>query len=141
MDIDIRLLSLSDHDRVLRLWQSTPGVGLREADDCREGFERLLRRNPSTCFGAFRDDLLVGTILAGNDGRRGYLYHLAVAPGERRKGIGSCLVRTVMEALKAEGIRKTALVVFTDNAGGNAFWEAAGFTERTDLVYRNMENK
>ena len=141
MDIKIEVLRPSDYDRVLRLWQNTPGVGLREADDSREGFEQLLRRNPGTCFGAFRDGSLIGTILAGNDGRRGHLYHLAVAPEERRKGIGRRLVRTAMEALKAEGIQKTALVVFTDNAVGNAFWESVGFTERTDLVYRNLENK
>ena len=83
---------------------------------------------------------VIGTILAGQDGRRGYLYHTAVDPDERCHGIGSSLVGAAMAALKAEGIKKTALVVFSDNEGGNAFWEKQGFTSRPDLIYRNKEN-
>ena len=83
------------------------------------------------------DGKIVGAILAGHDGRRGYLYHLAVAQAARRRRIGSALVSAALEALAREGIRKAALVAFGTNASGNAFWERMGFTVRGDLVYRD----
>ncbi len=76
-------------------------------------------------------------IIAGNDGRRGYIYHIAVNPEYRRKGIAKALVNSALKALRDLGINKTALVVFERNADGNAFWESIGFTSRDDLVYRN----
>ena len=73
----------------------------------------------------------------GNDGRRGYIYHTAVHPEYRRLGIARQLVQRDMEALEECGINKVALVVFERNESGNLFWEKMGFTERTDLSYRN----
>lgn len=140
MAAEIRLMTPEDHERVLRLWKSVPGIGLREYDDGREGFARFLRRNPRTCFAASDGGEIVGTILAGHDGRRGFLYHVAVSPDHQGQGIGRRLTEAAMEALSREGIFKTALVVFADNAGGNEFWEKLGFAARPDLVYRNREN-
>ena len=75
--------------------------------------------------------------MAGHDGRRGYIYHTAVSPRHRHRGIGSELVNAALNALEAEGITKVALVVFSRNEDGNAFWEKLGFTQREDLAYRN----
>lgn len=128
---------ISDYAAVYTLWQSVPGVGLNNIDDSREGIERYLRRNPSTCFVAEVDGLLAGCILAGHDGRRGYIYHLTVSLDHQRQGIGKCLVDSAIDALMAEGIAKVALVVFARNETGNEFWERIGFTTRPDIVYRN----
>jgi ribosomal protein S18 acetylase RimI-like enzyme len=81
---------------------------------------------------------IVGVILVGNDGRRGYIYHTAVHPDCRHRGIGSALLERALDALRTIGIRKCALVVFARNTDGNAFWEHRGFTVREDLVYRNL---
>lgn len=140
MATEIRLMTPEDHEEILRLWKSVPGIGLRAYDDGREGFARFLLRNPRTCFAAAEGGEIVGTILAGHDGRRGFLYHAAVRPDRQGEGIGRRLAEAAMEALSREGIFKTALVVFADNDGGNKFWEKLGFTARTDLVYRNREN-
>ena len=94
-------------------------------------------RNPKTCFVAEADGRLIGTIMAGNDGRRGYIYHTAVHPNYRGRGIGSALVQAAIQALERLGIGKAALVVLETNADGNVFWEKQGFTVRTDLTYRN----
>jgi ribosomal protein S18 acetylase RimI-like enzyme len=75
--------------------------------------------------------------LAGHDGRRGYIYHTAVMPDKQNCGIGSALVDTAVQALRSEGIHKVALVVFSRNDTGNAFWEHKGFSVRRDLNYRN----
>ena len=135
--IKYRTMDISDYEQVYELWLSCAGMGLNNLDDSKEGIQKFLSRNPDTCFVAQDDRKIVGVIIAGNDGRRGYIYHTAVHPQHRHKGIATRLVNEAMEALKALGINKTALVVFSKNTDGNAFWENVGFTERTDLVYRN----
>lgn len=133
----IRLMTLSDYKQVYQLWLSCAGMGLNNLDDSREGIERFLKRNPETCFVAEKDEKIIGVIIAGNDGRRGYIYHTAVNPDYRKQGIGKKLVDNAMRALEKEGINKVALVVFEKNKIGNDFWENMGFTVRDDLVYRN----
>ncbi|HOG01271.1 MAG: Acetyltransferase YpeA [Firmicutes bacterium ADurb.Bin248] len=133
----IRKMTARDYGAVYDLWLSCKGMGLNNIDDSRDGIESFLARNPDTCFVAEEDEKLVGVILAGNDGRRGYIYHTAVDPTLRRRGIASKLVDAALRALRELGIAKVALVVFERNAAGNEFWESVGFTVRNDLVYRN----
>lgn len=135
--MEIRKMEMDDYDEVYRLWISTPGMGLNDLDDSREGIEKYLSRNPNTCLVAVQENHIVGIILSGHDGRRGYIYHTAVAGEFRKQGIGSALAEAALKALKAEGIHKTALVVFSGNENGNHFWEKLGFEVREDLVYRN----
>lgn len=135
--MNIRLMSIADYDAVFALWNACEGVGLNELDDSREGIDKFLKRNPESCFVAEEDGEIIGVIMAGNDGRRGYIYHTAVNPKCRGCKIGSALVEAAIDALKKAGINKTALVVFGTNGIGNAFWERMGFTEREDLIYRN----
>jgi len=133
----IRPMIIDDYDRVWALWMSCRNMGFNDLDDSREGIGRFLKRNPATCFVAEAGGDLAGVILAGHDGRRGYIYHMAVAEAYRRQGIGSALVDRCLEALKHEGINKVALVAFRANETGNAFWERQGFALREDLNYRN----
>ena len=132
-----RVMNASDYQEVYDLWLHTPGMGLNSTDDSKAGIEQYLKRNPSTSFVAEEEGKIVGAILAGHDGRRGYLYHTAVLPEYRGKNIGKHLVECAMSALEKEGIQKTALVVFKKNRDGNGFWETIGFTTREDLAYRN----
>lgn len=135
--MEIRKMKIEDYEAVYQLWLSCKGMGLNSVDDSRDGIEKFLHRNPDTCFVAEKDSKIVGVILGGNDGRRGYIHHTAVSPDQRRQGIASKLVDAVMTAFKNIGITKVALVVFDRNADGNAFWEKSGFSVREDLVYRN----
>ncbi|MBR6242685.1 MAG: GNAT family N-acetyltransferase [Ruminococcus sp.] len=135
--MEIRKLSVDDYDKVYELWMSCRNMGFNNIDDSREGIGKFIKRNPETSFAAVEDGRIIGVILAGNDGRRGYIYHMSVAEDHRRQGIGSQLVDKCLEALEKEGIAKVALLVFNRNEAGNAFWESQGFTERTDITYRN----
>ncbi len=135
--MEIRKLSVDDYDKVYELWMSCRNMGFNNIDDSREGIAKFLKRNPETSFAAVEDGRIIGVILAGNDGRRRYIYHMSVAEDHRRQGIGSQLVDKCLEALEKEGIAKVALLVFNRNEAGNAFWESQGFTERTDITYRN----
>lgn len=133
----IRKMTAADYDKVYALWISCAGMGLNDVDDSREGIERFLKRNPETCFVSEESGEINGAIIAGNDGRRGYIYHTAVSPKHRRRGIATALVNAALYALEKEGISKTALLVFARNETANGFWEKQGFTERTDIIYRN----
>ena len=143
--VEIKPMDISGYDEIYQLWQSIPFTrkALNPADDSREGIARYLKRNPSTCFVAVHKagsgSTIAGTILSGHDGRRAVLYHLAVAEHMRYKGIGRALVDAAAAALAEEGICKAYIVVFKDNHGGNAFWEAQGFHSRDDLVFRNRQ--
>jgi len=135
--INIRVMSIADYDGVYNLWINTPGMGLNSTDDSREGIEKYIKRNPTSSFVAEENGKIVGVIMAGHDGRRGYIHHTAVLPAYRNQGIAKRLVDSAMSALDAEGINKVALVAFKKNELGNGFWENIGFTDRDDLVYRN----
>jgi ribosomal protein S18 acetylase RimI-like enzyme len=127
-----------DYEEVYQLWLDTPGMGLRSLDDSPQGIARFLKRNPHSCFVAEAGNELAGVILSGHDGRRGYIYHLAVRPEYRHQGLGRSLVEHALDALRKEHINRVALVVYEDNVPGNKFWESLGFTTRPDLVYRNI---
>ena len=113
--MNIRLMSVDDYNAVYNLWLSCSGMGLNDLDDSEEGIRKFLERNPETCFVAENDGMVIGVIIAGNDGRRGYIYHTAVNPLFRGRGIGRKLVESAMNALKEAGINKVALVVFGRN--------------------------
>ena len=135
--MSIRLMTIDDYEKVYELWMSCIGMGLNNLDDSKEGIDKFLQRNPDTCFVAEVENVIVGVIIVGNDGRRGYIYHTAVNPQYRKQGIAKSLVDTAMTALQKTGINKVALVVFDRNEIWNGFWEKMGFTVRNDLIYRN----
>ena len=137
MKYSIRPMTIADYNQLHALWLSTPGMGLNTTDDSREGIAKYLTRNPNTSFVAEQGGQLTGAIMAGHDGRRGFIHHTCVRADRQGEGIGRALVEAALDALKAEGIHKVALVVFDRNEKGNAFWERMGFTTREDLVYRN----
>ena len=76
----------SDYEQAVQLWQSLPGIGLSSADE-KDNICDFLLKNPGTCFVALNEGNLIGTILGGSDGRRGYIHHLAVQQSEQNKGI------------------------------------------------------
>ena len=115
------------------LWQECEGVGLSDADS-QEGIARYLAHNPGQCFVAIEDDKVIGAVLSGHDGRRGYIHHLAVHPAYRRQKIGQKLVTHCLAALREDGIQKCHLFVFGENRNGRQFWQEIGWTERVELV-------
>lgn len=101
-----------------------------------------MKRNPETCLVALEDKRFIGAILVGTDGRRAYIYHTAVQPDFRRKGVGKTLVNQALSAVKRLGIHlgihKVSLVVFEKNQQGNRFWQELGFSVRNALLYRDQ---
>ena len=136
--MEIKLMKIEDYDKVYQLWTNTQGMGMRSLDDSFDGIKKFLKRNPTINYIAQVENKVIGVILCGHDGRRGYIYHTAVNTDYRGKGVGKALVDATIDALKKEGINKVALVAFASNDLGNKFWQSLGFDKRNDLIYRNL---
>ena len=138
MTIKIRSMTISDYEAALELWERTAGMGLSKADEKLE-IQHFLEQNEPLCFVAYEEERLVGTILCGQDGRRGYLYHLAVDMDYRFAGIGKELVQRSITALKKLGIQKCHLFVYMDNTSGIAFWDHLGWVTREDIQVMSLD--
>ena len=122
----------ADYDSVIALWQNSEGIGLNDADS-REDFNAYLVRNSGLSLIARYEGKIVGAVLCGHDGRRGYLHHLAVAAPLRHNRIGSRLVTHCLSRLAAAGIKRCNIFLFADNQPGEQFWKQTGWTERAEL--------
>lgn len=128
----VREIHIDDYSEIYALWSRTPGMGLSDADS-RKNVEKFLIRNKGISFCFEEDGKMIGTILCGHDGRRGYIYHVTVDAEHRGSGIGRALVEKSLERLKTEGIDKCHLFVFGDNVIGNDFWASSGWAKRDDI--------
>lgn len=140
MEVIISQFAIDAYDQVISLWKRCEGVGLSEADS-RESIQSYLERNPGMSFIAEDNGTIVGAVLCGHDGRRGYVHHLAVHPSYRRQGIGRALVERCVSALQAVSIQKCHLFIFKENLDGIRFWENLGWTSRSEIsvISRRIE--
>jgi putative acetyltransferase len=126
-------MTIDDYPAVVGLWQRTEGVGLTESDS-EEGIASFLRRNPAmSAIALSSSGGLLGALLCGHDGRRGYLHHLAVPLSYRGRGIASRLIAWCFKRLAIEGIPKCNVFLLSDNEPGALFWQHNGWTPRPDL--------
>jgi ribosomal protein S18 acetylase RimI-like enzyme len=128
----IRTMTLDDYDAVIELMKATPGVSFRDAD-ARESTAKYLQRNPGLSFVAEIDGALVGCVMCGHDGRRGYLQHLVVLPQYRGQGIANALVERCLSGLEELGILKCHLDVIKTNTSAASYWQHQGWQLRTDI--------
>jgi putative acetyltransferase len=131
-NIEIREFTMEDYDEALALWRASEGISISAADS-RENIQRFLARNPGQSFVARANGRLIGAVLGGHDGRRGFLHHLAVARDARRAGVGNALVARALDGLRAQRITRCHIFVHQNNASATDFWERQGWRERTDL--------
>ena len=125
-----------DYDGALKLWGSTE-VGVQVGrSDTPEEIQRKLQRDPDLFLIAEANDVIIGTIIGGFDGRRGMIYHLAVQSNFREQGIGSLLLSEVEKRLKAKGCRKCYLLVTADNTDAAQFYEQRDWNEmKNDRIF------
>ena len=127
-------LTNDDLVAVLELWSRTEGVGLNESDSL-PALGMFLARNPGLSRVVRDGGKIVAAVLCGHDGRRGFLYHLAVSPEFRRQGLGRLLVEQCLAALCELGIQKCNALVYRENGEAQKFWEEVGFQTRDDLDF------
>jgi len=138
--ITYELLKTDMVDQTISFWKQIKGVHLHEnGEDTKEGIDAYLLRNPDCSYVAIESGKIVGAILAGHDGRRGFINHLAVAPEYRKRGIATKLIQLAEDAFKKNGIHKSALFVLKDNYSGIEFYKKIGWTEETVVhIYSNV---
>ena len=120
--------SISDYDAALELWQRVEGLEIAEGDD-REGVAHFLTRNRGLSRVATDGTAIVGIALCGHDGRRGYIYHLAVDPAYQARGLGKRLMNECLDGLRRAGLKRALILVADDNPRGQKFWRDCGWEE------------
>lgn len=128
----IREMDILDYAQVIELWSETESMLLRDADS-RENIGKYLERNPNLSFVALNGENIVGAILVGTDGRRGYIQHLAVDSSCRGKGIGAELISAAVAGLSKIGIAKTHLFVANENLNAQSFYNKLGWFPRDEV--------
>ena len=122
-----------DGAAVRTFWESS-GIRIRPGDDDRS-LAVFADRNPGLFLLAHDERGVAATALAGWDGRRGWLYHVAVRPDQRRQGLGKRLVRMIEERLRERGCPKVNLIVWDDNTEAMDFWAAAGYARAATVEF------
>ena len=147
MNIRIRDMQVQDIPKVRNLWQSV-NIELTYSDKYEE-LERMIKHNPSLCLVLIKqgkdkksrkekeekeEEDIIGAVLGGFDGRRGWIHHLAVNPIYQRKNYGNIIMHELLQRFKDMGVVKLKLEVFRSNSGVINFYKKLGWDHRTDLT-------
>ncbi|MBK96164.1 MAG: GNAT family N-acetyltransferase [Planctomycetaceae bacterium] len=127
----LRPLTIADFEQVTSLWRRTDGLSQLESA---EELDRFLERNPNCSIVAEDDGTLLGAILCGHDGRRGYMYHAAVTVLARGRGVGRAMVEHCLAHLKSLAIQRVTLFTLDDHCPAKEFWKHLGFRHRDDIA-------
>ena len=125
-EITTREFVIADYDAVIGLWNAVDGLEICEGDS-REELTHYLARNPGLSRVAEDNGRIVGAVLCGHDGRRGWIYHLAVSPVYRGRNIAKRLLDDCMSGLRRAGIKRAIILVAEDNPAGHGFWLRNGW--------------
>lgn len=130
--IEYRVMQDSDIENVLLFWKNIDGVHLHSnGEETYDAISSYLQRNPNLSFVAVCGSEIVGAVMCGHDGRRGYLNHLGVSTEYRYKGIAKQLLYRVEKELTKIGIKKEALFVLCNNISAQEFYEHIGWKQET----------
>jgi ribosomal protein S18 acetylase RimI-like enzyme len=133
MEIQTREFLIDDYNKAIDLWRRVEGLDVAEGDD-RETIQRFLQRNPGLSRIATDGTAIVGAVLCGHDGRRGYVYHLAVDPEYHGRGLGKRLIDECLAGLKRVGLERANILVAKDNPRGLEFWRRCGWEDLDGAV-------
>jgi ribosomal protein S18 acetylase RimI-like enzyme len=136
--VTTRAFVMADYDDAIALWTGVEGVEICEGDS-REEIAEYLQRNPGLSRVAEADGKIVGAALCGHDGRRGWIYHLAVASTHRRLKVGQALLDSCVNGLRNAGLKRAIILVAGDNPAGHEFWLRNGWEDIDGAVAMTIE--
>lgn len=131
----IRRLTIKDHPELIRLWNRAGLPAKPKGRDSKAHIAREMACNPDFFIGAFEQDMLVGTIIASHDGRKGWLNRIAVDPDYRRQGLAQKLTVAGEKALRKHGIRIFGLLIHEYNAASLKLAKKMGYKVHNDILY------
>lgn len=126
----LRPMQVADHAEVADLWLRCEGIGQPETE---AEIAQYLERNPGLSPVVVADGCIVAALLCGHDGRRGYLYHVAVDAAHRGHGLSRQMVNNCLEKLRELSIGRCSIHIYTDNQQGELYWRHNGWRNRHDL--------
>jgi ribosomal protein S18 acetylase RimI-like enzyme len=130
--VQVREFQIGDYDVVLKLWKEA-GLVLRPGDDLKD-IRLKLQRDPDLFLVATEGTEVVGCVMGGWDGRRGWIYHLAVKPTRQRQGVAKSLVGELEARLAGKGAKKVNAQIYRSNTVSLSFFNACGYGVHSDLV-------
>ena len=130
----LRLMTFQDFDSMYSLWKEA-GLLVADYETEKELTFMMIKLNPKTNFVVSEEEKIIGTVLGVFNGRRGWVYHLAVQPKFQKQGLGSQLLKKAEEALKKIGAERVLLGVTKSNLKVLPFYEKFGYQEATDAIY------
>ena len=136
--ITTRDFVIDDYDEAVALWKLMDGIEIAEGDQ-REEIDAYLRRNPGFSRVAEDNDQMAGAVLCGHDGRRGYIYHLAVAPAYRGRGVGKLLMGECLARLRSAGLVRSLILVAQNNALAHEFWLGSGWEDVPSVIVMGID--
>ena len=110
------------------LWKRVEGIEIAEGDS-KEEVKLFLARNPNLSRVAEAAERMIGVALCGQDGRRGYIYHVAVEPDYQQQGVARRLVTECLSGLRKLGLKRALILVASDNPRAQAFWHRCGWED------------
>ncbi len=136
VDLVIRRFELGDYQAVMDLWHLT-GIPLKpRGRDAKEKIAAELKNNPHTLFLVVnKDGKLIGTVLATQDGRKGWINRLAVHPEWQRRGIATKLLKEAENHLHGLGIEIVTCLIEDYNRSSMEFFQHAGYIKHEDVTY------
>ena len=127
-ELQTRDFTIDDYDAAIELWKKVEGLDIAEGDD-RDTIRRFLDQNRGLSRVATVGSTMIGAVLCGHDGRRGYIYHLAVAQDHQNRGVGKRLTDECLQRLKRLGLERVNILVAKDNPRGREFWRRCGWED------------
>jgi putative acetyltransferase len=136
--VTTREFGIDDCEKAIAFWEKIDGLEICEGDS-REEIGEYLKRNPGLSRVAEVDGAIVGAALCGHDGRRGWIYHLAVAGEYRSHGVGKQLVNDCVDGLRRIGLKRAIILVAGDNPAGHQFWLQNGWEDIDGAIAMTRE--
>lgn len=133
--MEIRRLTISDYKELTELWSHASLPFKPEGRDRRATIARQMKANPDLFIGAFEDSGLVGAAILSSDLRKGWINHLAVDPGCRRRGIAEVLISESERILRKHGLRIFCALIEDSNVASRELFKKCGFVEHHDILY------
>ena len=133
--MEIRPLIKEDYEALIRLWQASGLSHRPKGRDERAAILKQMEQEPRLFIGAFERGVMVGSIIASHDTRKGWINRLAVHPDHRRRGIAVKLVEEAEDALRKKGFKIFATLIEGVNPESKALFERCGYYTHDDIVY------
>lgn len=131
----IRAIHLEDYDDLIELWRSARLDHRPLGRDSRSELSKQITCFPDMCWGVFKGDRLIASVIVSCDGRKGWINRLAVHPDFRAQGIAKALILHAESVLEQSGIFLIGALIEQDNIASRNLFDSLDYEQCTSLLY------